>query len=144
MPDWLSRRAADALRDSREAFDWLAEDATTLEADGRALRWWTFGGTLANAAIARSLRCHDWTVSSDALCLKLTGAGEDVLEIKRALLESLTEEGSAPIASDSLDDLKFGKCVPDSHVLRMAKARFATAATRRRLASMPLSTVRGQ
>jgi ATP-dependent Lhr-like helicase len=142
IPAWLSRRAADTLRDSREAFDWLVEDATTLEEEALSWRWWTFAGTLANAAVAAYLQARGWTLSSDALVLKLKGVAHDLPGIKQILIEGLTAEVSAPVASDNLDTLKFGASIPKSQLELTTRARFDTAKARRLIASCPIAISR--
>jgi ATP-dependent Lhr-like helicase len=142
IPAWLSRRAADALRNSRESFDWLVEDATTLEEEALSWRWWTFAGNLANAAVAAYLQARGWTLSSDALVLKLKGVAHDLPGIKQILIEGLTAEVSAPVASDNLDTLKFGASIPKSQLELTARARFDTAKARRLIASCPIAISR--
>jgi hypothetical protein len=41
---------------SREDFAWLKPNQTALVTDYNQTRWWTFGGLLANSAIAGMLR----------------------------------------------------------------------------------------
>jgi len=78
LPATISQRAAKALEDLRADFTWIEGRSTALvrHAD-RSLRWWTFGGLYANAALAAYLKQrHGFAVrADDGFSRRESGAG---------------------------------------------------------------------
>ena len=115
-PKYLSRRASSQLDQVRSgAMMAAANDRTMLMRLGSRWKWWTFGGSKANASItpALSSRLH-CGVESDSLAISLDAdvTAEAVLsgidDLRQAAGELLRPE----IDDRALEGLKFSECVP--------------------------------
>jgi ATP-dependent Lhr-like helicase len=112
----LSKRAMATLESVCDEFAWLKAGESTLVTTGGQTRWWTFGGLLANSALAGMLRQSG---------LKVGGADNFAIRIEDRTVRSEWDLVMAKIRSTSTDDiviqvdpkmlaqLKFSDCLPE-------------------------------
>jgi ATP-dependent Lhr-like helicase len=124
-----SRRAIEQMEEIRHEFRWL-EPGSTVVLIGRSgeVEWWTFGGTRANATLARAL--------SEATQSRLDHDGFSLTfesrlspdDIRRAVKEirSLDVESIRPaIDEDAIEGLKFSECLPVQLAIEMLERRLS-------------------
>ena len=124
-PFW-SKRATDRLEELRAEHTWVAPNATSLvrHSDGE-IRWWTFGGGLANSAMAAHLG-REGSVKADSLSLRFPHA--ESLEATESLLQTVSADEIPPAPSDdALNGLKFAECLPAHIVAEVLAERFDDA-----------------
>lgn len=124
----LTRRGTDALASAIELFPALAADATTLQQEAPdKVRWWTFAGLRANAALSERLSEHGLSVTScDNFGITLRERSTiPVSETLRRLRNEQIDPAPSALALEALDGLKFSPCVPKDLALAMARSRLA-------------------
>jgi ATP-dependent helicase Lhr and Lhr-like helicase len=122
-PSW-SRRASLQLDELRNDLPWISRDSTALvrQPNGE-IRWWTFGGGIANTLLADSLksRCN---VNGDNLSLRFPT--ESSVDAVAALIDGLVPENIEPTPNvEVMDNLKFSECLPPQIAAEVFSARFA-------------------
>ena len=140
----LSKRATAKLKEIREEYGWLDRAKTSVVRDSSGVRWWTFGGTLANACFTNALagsRCaarfDDFSVSmgegeggAEQAVMRILGAArQDAVMIPEELAETMA------------DKLKFIDCVPPALRYKMMAARQTPNEELHRIANQPVTTV---
>lgn len=114
-PGALTRRALNALEETRAEFSWLPVEGTSLRrrADDR-VEWWTFAGVRANATLAASLKVAGLVVRS---CdnHSVGFAADGLAEVQKAVMawkggQVPTRQPSA--TDEAIDGLKFSACLP--------------------------------
>jgi ATP-dependent Lhr-like helicase len=142
----LSRRAGEQLRRVKTELGWVqpSETAVVVEASGHA-RWWTFGGLLANGALASTLRQRGLAAGGvDNLAIAL-GPSDDLARL-RAVVTSLTdkERGAmrTPVAAEAIDRLKFSVCLPESLAVEVLEARLTDCAAIQAVLAEPIRGIR--
>jgi ATP-dependent Lhr-like helicase len=113
-PPRASRRGASQLEQIRAGYSWLPEMGTVVLRDGSdKLRWWTFAGQLANAAIAGYL--HDEAgvqCTADNFALTMDDRGPSLDRAIRALRDADPASLQPPVSDDAIRELKFSECLP--------------------------------
>jgi len=139
----ISSRAQAMLVELRDQHPWAAIGTTALVRGENATTWWNFGGGLLNAALAQRLGGKVSGVSSDDFGLRIRSndAGEDLRQIVHSLLASDPKDLSVGLTDEAIDDLKFGDCVPQELLARMAQQRYSVAEAWRELKDKALRTV---
>jgi ATP-dependent Lhr-like helicase len=142
MPSFCSKRAATRLAEVRTDFGWLMSGQTALvtERDGR-VRWWTFGGLHANAALAAGLRALGATTARlDNFSIGLEG---DVPSPMFGDLRARAEAGTlwSPVDERAVAGLKFNECLPSDVAVRMLSHRTTDRDGIRRVLDQPLARV---
>ncbi|HMM36245.1 MAG TPA: hypothetical protein PKA62_16120, partial [Thermoanaerobaculia bacterium] len=124
----LTRRGTEALRSAVNFFPAIASEATTLaqEASGK-VRWWTFAGLRANAALAERLAELGLSVTSqDNFGITLREGSTAAVSVALEKLRSTAgDPAPASLVAEALDGLKFAECVPKDLVTAMLRARLA-------------------
>ena len=125
--DHWSRRATDRIAEIREEFSWLQMDSSVAVQIGNGqTEWWTFGGSRANATLARQLAQetrhkvdHDsFTLTFDP-SLKLQDVQQAITEIRdRDALDMFPAVDEAAI-----DGLKFSECLSVALATQMLERR---------------------
>lgn len=133
-----SRRATERIEEIRHEFAWLEPDSTVvLTGRDGGVEWWTFGGTRANATLARALahatgRCveHDDFRLSFESKLPPHEIQQALQEVR--LLEVATMRPA--INEDAIGGLKFSACLPSHLAVETLEQRLVdTDATRKTL-----------
>ncbi len=120
----VSKRASERIAALREQFDFLAEDATTLEkGPNNSFVWWTFAGGAANATLAATLhdtgkqpgpRSDDWAIylrPTEAIDLRHVCGALPATKLPESMKKSFAEQ------------LKFSACLPEDLLERTLAAR---------------------
>jgi ATP-dependent Lhr-like helicase len=108
-PFWSSRATA-ALEDLRTEYSWASTEATSIVRHPNGdVRWWTFGGGIANALLADHLRTQVDT-KPDNLSIKFpaTSALDSVLEWISGILADDVRPVVNPTA---IENMKFTECL---------------------------------
>lgn len=140
-----SRRAREQLDQLRAELSWVRGEGTALVREtGARLKWWTFGGLLANAALARGFEgLTGRKAVADNFALSLPGdAGTDAVVDVLQRLRERDPTTLAPLISDqALDELKFSACLPPALARRTLEARVHRPEVVAHLLSQPLRVV---
>lgn len=126
--DGLSSRSQVLLEELQEEFGWLEEGKSTLliDGDGNA-NWWTFCGSLLNAAFSEVLAGEADKVASDNLCITFSHVYDvETLVTKiKDLLAGGAEAISLSLEEDFIQELKFSECLSQLEIDREILARYA-------------------
>jgi ATP-dependent helicase Lhr and Lhr-like helicase len=145
LPAVISKRAEKELAELRSEFTWLEAGKTALVQETRSdVRWWTFGGLHANAALAARLTSHHGVgATANNLAIRFAKAeSRRVLEAAvHAVLRTPVEELAAPVSDKALDGLKFVACLPRDLARRLLQLRTTDIAAMRAVVDEPLVTV---
>lgn len=129
LPVPASRRAAELFESLREEFSWVSPTETTLVFDhaGNAA-WWTFAGSLANAAIANILDDMANKVTTDNLAIGFIGGVTPDLLVQ-AIRERVCqgEVPKVPLDESFIAELKFAECLPDDAYRLELRSRYDVA-----------------
>jgi ATP-dependent Lhr-like helicase len=130
-PTW-SRRATAQLNEVRSEYPWVSEDATTLvRQPAGEVRWWTFGGGVANTLLADHLR-PSVGVRADNLSIRFP-ASQKLADVEK-LLGSLDANRVEPTPNqDAIESLKFSECLPPETATEVFCSRFNDAEGVRRI-----------
>ena len=125
QPVW-SQRATAQIREIRTEYPWASDAATSIvQHQGGEVRWWTFGGGVANTLIADHLRLKA-DVRVDNLSLRFTTSTK--LNEVEALIAGLDPDRIEPVpAEDAIEDMKFSECLPARIAAEVFCARFNDA-----------------
>jgi ATP-dependent Lhr-like helicase len=144
-PAGASRRARERLDELRAELSWVRGEGTVLAREtGARLKWWTFGGLLANAALARGfeeLTGRKAVADNFALTLPADAGTDAVLDALRRLRERDPATLVPPIPDQALDELKFSDCLPPALARRTLEARVHRPGDIARLLAQPLRVV---
>ena len=121
--EYWSQRATAAIENIRTEFPWITLDSTALvQQPSGEVKWWTFAGGLANTLMASHIQ-SELELRSDNLSISFPRSfalGEIDEQIK-----SLSAESVVPVAGEqSLENLKFGECLPLPVAAQVFSARF--------------------
>ena len=122
----ISERAARTFEDLRQDFTWLEPGCTAVVRKDDSLRWWTFGGLDANAAVATQLEAvHQIAAVPNNLSIRLTDrSSTDGLEaVLRAVCATPAEECLPEVSAKALEGLKFNACLPADLAARVLQMR---------------------
>jgi ATP-dependent Lhr-like helicase len=122
QPVW-SQRATAQIHEIRTEYPWASADATSLVRHPNGeVRWWTFGGGVANTLLADHLR-PEVEVRVDNLSLRFT-TSMSLNEVEE-LIGSLSADRIEPVpAEDAIKDMKFSECLPQYVAAEVFCARF--------------------
>lgn len=144
-PLGASQRARARLDEIRAELSWVQGDGTVLvRGAGARLKWWTFGGLLANAALGRGfeeLTGRKAVIDNFALTLPGEAGTEAVLDALRRLRERDPATLVPPVPDQALDELKFSECLPRALARRILEARIHRPGDVARLFAQPLRVV---
>ena len=144
LPATLSQRAVQALDDLRKDFEWLDAASTAIVRKKDGVRWWTFGGLYANAAIASRLKAeHGYSVAPNNLALKIGGEPSDSA-VANAIhtIRALDAETFRPeVTAKALEGLKFSACLPPELASRVLQRRMTDSDAVRRALAEPARLV---
>jgi ATP-dependent Lhr-like helicase len=129
----------------RGQFPWVQTGATAVVEEAPGLtRWWTFGGMLANAAIAPYLRRRGLNIGSvDNLGINLESPG-DLPRLRTVLAGTSANDIAAmrsPVSEETVDKLKFSVCLPRDLAVRMLETRLTDHEAVRRVLCEPVHSV---
>ncbi len=121
-PFWSSRATA-ALEEIRAEYSWASSEATSIvRHPSGEVRWWTFGGGIANALLAEQLRTQI-DVRSDNLAIKFpaTTALDPVIE----WISAIVVEDVRPVPNaTTIQSMKFTECLSPELAAEVFCARF--------------------
>ena len=124
----LTRRGAEALQSAMGLFPTLATDSTTLvQETPEKVRWWTFAGLRANAALGERLASLGLAVTSRdnfGVTIRASSSASTSEAIER-LRDTSPDPAPTDLATEALDGLKFSACVPRDLALEMLRSRLA-------------------
>ena len=133
-----SRRATEQMEEIRHEFGWLDSGSTVVLIDQSGeVEWWTFGGTRANATLARALTDatrsrveHDGFSLTFESRLSLDDIQQAVKEVRSRDVASIRPV----IDEDAIEGLKFSECLPNHLAVEMLEQRLSdTESTRKTL-----------
>ncbi|MBN9519349.1 DEAD/DEAH box helicase [bacterium] len=139
QPDW-SQRATAQINEIRTEYPWASADTTSLVLHpGGEVRWWTFGGGVANTLLADHLR-PEAEVRVDNLSLRFSTSLK--LNEVEELIGSLTADRIEPVpADDAIEGMKFSECLPPHFAAEVFCARFNDAGAVRAILAEPRRVV---
>jgi len=121
-PFWTSR-ATTCLEELRTEYSWASPEATSIVRHPNGeVRWWTFGGGIANALLADQLR-PQIDVRSDNLAIKFpaTTALDPVIEWISAIV---TDDVRPVPNATAIQNMKFTECLSPELAAEVFCARF--------------------
>ncbi len=139
QPIW-SQRATAQLNEIRKQYPWVSSEATSLvrHANGE-VRWWTFGGGIANTLLADHMRPRT-EVRADNMSLRFTPSMK-LTEVE-ALIAALSTDRIEPVpAEDAVEGLKFSECLPPYMADAVFCARFNDPEAVRKVVGEPTRVV---
>jgi ATP-dependent Lhr-like helicase len=122
----LTKRGKEALDSAITLFPTLSSGATTLVQEApEKVRWWTFAGLRANAALAERLVEQGLSIlSRDNFGITLREQSPiPVAQAVERLREGPVDPAPSDLAVEALDGLKFSACVPRDLALEMLRTR---------------------
>lgn len=127
-PALLTKRGKTKLEELREEFAFLPEQGTALVQDAPSrVRWWTWAGLRANAALADGLTAAGNRVFSRDNFSVVVRA-QSALEVSAAI-ERLKASAPGPeptsLVDEAIDGLKFSACVPEDLARAMLRRRLS-------------------
>jgi ATP-dependent Lhr-like helicase len=142
-PCW-SRRAASRMTEIRHEYAWLDAESTVLLQSGGELEWWTFGGSRANATLARQLAVEtEAAVRHD--CFELTfQPPAKLLDIEQAIASLRSQDVTSmyPAVDElAIDGLKFSECLPTDLATEMLERRLQDPDATGRILEVPVRIV---
>jgi ATP-dependent helicase Lhr and Lhr-like helicase len=145
LPATVSKRAVKELDELRQDFTWLQNGRTAVVrgSDGH-MRWWTFGGLSANAALATWLRERTaQAVAPNNLAIKLgSGVLDSGLEgLLRELRDVPAETLLPQVSDDAVDGLKFTACLPKELARQVLQMRMMDVPAVERVQAEPVGFV---
>ncbi|MBA2558138.1 MAG: ATP-dependent helicase, partial [Chloroflexi bacterium] len=145
LPATLSQRAVKSLEELRGDFSWLDAGRTAVvRGADRSLRWWTFGGLHANAALAACLKSqHGYVAGPNNLAIRLSGESPttEVEAAIRAMREMPAEAFVPEVSATALEGLKFTACLPEELARRVLQMRMMDVAGVERVLGEPVRWV---
>jgi ATP-dependent Lhr-like helicase len=144
LPATLSQRAVQALNDLRKDFEWLTTSSTAIVRKKDGIRWWTFGGLYANAAIASRLKAErGYAVAPNNLAIKIAGERSDSAIVNAIhAIRALDAETFVPeVTQKALEGLKFSACLPPELASRVLQRRMADSDAVRRVLAEPAQLI---
>jgi ATP-dependent Lhr-like helicase len=125
-PIW-SKRAVSEITAARSEVTMARSQATVVSSDlaGGRTKWWTFGGLMANAALANMITREGGSVSQfDNYFVEIESSGP--LQSVKALVEAISPsqvEELSPAINPSIR-IKFWECLPKKYQEKFIEARF--------------------
>ena len=144
LPATMSQRAVQGLNELRKDFEWLDAASTAVVRKKDGVRWWTFGGLHANAAIASRLKAtHGYAVVPNNLALKIGSEPSDSAIVNAIhAIRALDAETFVPeVTAKALEGLKFSACLPPELASRVLQRRMADGDAVRRVLAEPVRLV---
>jgi len=142
-PPRASRRGASQLEQIRAGYTWLPDEGTVVLRDGSdKLRWWTFAGQLANAALARHLSdVAGAQCTADNFALTMDDQGPDLDHAIRTLGDVDPDTLRPPVSDDAVRELKFSECLPNDLARTVLGERARDVAGLRAVLAQPMRFV---
>jgi len=137
----LSRRAVERLAKVRAELPWAAEGTTAVVRSGRAPRWWTWAGELANRQLVAALGDlvePAATVSNLTIDIQPDVGVQRLADALRALRENDEIPGPATDGG-MIKGLKFNACLPEHLAQDIVRARATDRLSLERTLSEPVS-----
>ncbi len=122
----LTKRGTEALQSAIALFPALTSASTTLQQEApEKVRWWTFAGLRANAALSERLAEQGLSViSRDNFGITLRERSTiPVAQALERLRGAPVDPAPGALAEEALDGLKFSACVPRDLALEMLRTR---------------------
>lgn len=120
------------LESLRQDFGWSTVGQTTLVISPDGARWWTFGGLLANAAIAELLRRLGVTAGkADNFAIQIEDRGASTKWDSIMAKVKSTPDSNIVTSVDPkmLAQLKFSSCLPDDLATKELEVRLTDRGT---------------
>jgi ATP-dependent Lhr-like helicase len=139
QPIW-SQRATAQINEIRTEYPWASAEATSIvRHPSGEVRWWTFGGGVANTLLADHLRPKA-EVRVDNLSLRFTTSMK--LNEVEELIGTLSADRIEPVpAEDAIEGMKFSECLPPPVAAEVFSARFNDAEAVRTILDEPRRVV---
>lgn len=126
LPARLSQRAQASLDGLRSEFRWLQAGETALVPEAKGtLRWWTFAGQLANAAMADRLSATGPPTVVNNLSIRFDRSTSSAVAAGgiRELRTAGEYDIPPPVSDKAVDGLKFNACLPPGLARRVLQLR---------------------
>jgi ATP-dependent helicase Lhr and Lhr-like helicase len=136
----ISQRAEEAFDNLRQDFSWIESGSTALVRKDDSVRWWTFGGLHANAALAARLKTTHVPAVPNNLSIRL-GDKRSTVDIEaavRALRDVSAETLWPEVSAKALEGLKFSACLPPDLATRVLQTRMTDFPGIRKVLSEPV------
>jgi ATP-dependent Lhr-like helicase len=140
-----SKRAAQKMTELRQAHSWLELGASHLVfTEGKPVRWWTFGGTAANAMLCEDLMVETGSpVSHDAFCLTFDPCLSP--ENAKGAIDDLRRRGKSQafikVDDKAIEGLKFSACLPEAIARSVLQRRLVDDVGANKVLAEPLTLV---
>lgn len=129
--EFWSRRATERIAEIRDEYPWLKTDSSAaVYTGGGEIEWWTFGGSRANATLARKLASvtrekvdHDSFTLTFHPSLKL----QDIEEAIKTISSQDVADMYPTVDEAAIDGLKFSECLPKEIAIEMLERRLQDA-----------------
>jgi ATP-dependent Lhr-like helicase len=135
-----SSRATTALEELRAEYSWASSEATSIVRHPNGeVRWWTFGGGIANALLADYLRAQV-DARGDNLAVKFPAnlALDSVVE----LISAVVVEDVHPVPNAAaIENMKFTECLSPELAAEVFCARFNDAEVVKKIVREPRKVV---
>jgi ATP-dependent Lhr-like helicase len=135
-----SSRATTALEELRAEYSWASSEATSIVRHPNGeVRWWTFGGGIANALLADYLRAQvDARGDNLAISFPATSALDPVIE----LVSAIVVEDVHPVPNAAaIENMKFTECLSQELAAEVFCARFNDAEAVKKIVREPRKVV---
>src|SRR5262249_51348997 len=140
QPPFWSRRATAALEELRADYAWASSEATSIVRHPNGeVRWWTFGGGIANALLADNLRAQvDARGDNLAVRFPATSALDSVIE----LVSAVVVEDAHPVPNAAaIENMKFTECLSPELAAEVFCARFSDPEAVKKIVREPRKVV---
>jgi ATP-dependent helicase Lhr and Lhr-like helicase len=138
-PFWSSR-ATDCLEELRSEYSWASPAGTSIvrHLNGE-VRWWTFGGGIANALLADHLRARiDAGADNLSIRFPATSALDSVVE----LISAIVVEDVRPVPNAAaIENMKYTECLSPELAAEVFCARFNDAEAMKKIVREPRKVV---
>lgn len=125
----LSERAETFLGKLREEFDWIETGRSVILVDAdHNVTWWTFAGSIFNAALADALAGCTEKINFDNLAISFSKI-IDINGLKSRIRQLIGVEGAGliqvPLDAKFIQELKFSECLPQKMIDEEVMSRYS-------------------
>jgi ATP-dependent Lhr-like helicase len=137
-----SRRALEHLAELREELAFCEEGATAVVQDSQGrVRWWTFAGLAANAALVAALGAHG-SARPENFAIAFNAGDARAIVGRIRCIDPLSPSPPPFVDEDAVErSLKFAECLPPDLAHAILRARMTDLDGARRILEMPVKTV---
>jgi ATP-dependent Lhr-like helicase len=138
-PYWSSRATA-GIEELRTEYSWVAPEATSIVRHRNGeVRWWTFGGGIANALLADYLRSQI-DGRPDNFCIKFPATS--ALDMIEQRIAAIVMQDVRPVPNAAaIENMKFTECLSPDLAAQVFSARFNDIEAVRKIVAEPKKVI---